>query len=372
MNCSEHVEKLNSILNTHFHWNKARITCFSKMLVGLFMTRTVNLTEIAMVFEGKVKFLSKYRRLQRFFAKFEVDYKVVAEFMFNLFGFRNKKVYLSMDRTNWKWGRTDINILMLAVIYKGTAIPLIWAMVNGPGNSATKQRIMMIKTFISWFGKDCIKGLLCDREFIGKVWFAWLLKEKIPFCIRIKENTVLSNNGIALKYAFKMTKVHERETLRGGRIWGHNVFLSITRDIKGKLVIIASDQEVDGLEIYCRRWGIETLFGCLKSRGFNFEDTHITDKNRIKKMIFLLAISFSWAHRTGEWRHEKLEPITIRKHGRPSYSFFRYGLDYIRSFFFRVSSISFLTLTEFLVIIPVKLKKEQDNGNETGRRRSSV
>ena len=29
---------------------------------------------------------------------------------------------------------------------------------------------------------------------------------------------------------------------------------------------------------------IECLFGCFKGRGFNFEDTHITDKTRIKKM----------------------------------------------------------------------------------------
>ncbi len=28
----------------------------------------------------------------------------------------------------------------------------------------------------------------------------------------------------------------------------------------------------------------ETLFGCLKGRGFHFEDTHITDLARIKKV----------------------------------------------------------------------------------------
>ena len=31
-----------------------------------------------------------------------------------------------------------------------------------------------------------IAGLLADREFVGDNWFAWLLTEKIPFCIRIK------------------------------------------------------------------------------------------------------------------------------------------------------------------------------------------
>ncbi|MBK9040676.1 MAG: transposase [Bdellovibrionales bacterium] len=32
------------------------------------------------------------------------------------------------------------------------------------------------------------------------------------------------------------------------------------------------------------RWQIETLFSCLKSRGFNLEETHVTDLERIKKL----------------------------------------------------------------------------------------
>jgi hypothetical protein len=70
------------------------------------------------------------------------------------------------------------------------------------------------------------------------------------------------------------------------------------------------------------------LFGCLKGRGFHFEDTHITGRERIKKLMVLLAIAFSWAHRTGEWRNEQ-SPIKIKKHGRPAISLFRYGLDFL-------------------------------------------
>lgn len=70
------------------------------------------------------------------------------------------------------------------------------------------------------------------------------------------------------------------------------------------------------------------MFGCFKGRGFNFEDTHITDQARIKKLVALLAIAFTWAHRTGEWRHEQ-KPIKIKKHGRPAMSLFRYGLDFL-------------------------------------------
>ena len=71
------------------------------------------------------------------------------------------------------------------------------------------------------------------------------------------------------------------------------------------------------------------LFACLKSKGFNFEATHITKPERIEKRLVLLTIAFCWAHKTGEWKHEQ-KPIEIKKHGRKAVSYFRYGLDVLR------------------------------------------
>jgi hypothetical protein len=54
----------------------------------------------------------------------------------------------------------------------------------------------------------------------------------------------------------------------------------------------------------------------------------MTELQKIKKLMALLAIAFCWAHKTGEWRHE-MKPIKIKTHRRPAVSLFRYGLDYI-------------------------------------------
>jgi hypothetical protein len=67
----------------------------------------------------------------------------------------------------------------------------------------------------------------------------------------------------------------------------------------------------------------------VKGLEFNFEDTYLTDKIRIKKLVALLAIEFSWAHRTPEWQNDQ-KPIKIKKLGRPVISIFRYGLDFLR------------------------------------------
>jgi len=93
---------------------------------------------------------------------------------------------------------------------------------------------------------------------------------------------------------------------------------------------VTNKQPHDAVEIYSRRQEIETLFGCLKTRGFRFEDTHITDQKRIKKLLVLLAVAFCWAYKTGEWRHKFIEPIKLKSHGRKEKSVFRHGLDFIR------------------------------------------
>ncbi|CDN10610.1 hypothetical protein RintRC_6338 [Richelia intracellularis] len=68
-------------------------------------------------------------------------------------------------------------------------------------------------------------------------------------------------------------------------IWA---FVVATRLVDGKLlVLITSRQPKQTLVDYAQRWKIETLFGCLKSRGFNLEATHIYCRDRLSKMIAL-------------------------------------------------------------------------------------
>ncbi len=80
------------------------------------------------------------------------------------------------------------------------------------------------------------------------------------------------------------------------------------------------------LEVYGQRWAIETTFACLKSRGFNLEDTHLTHPQRWHLLLGLLAWTLLWALLVGEHLHQR-KPIPRKKHGRPAISLFRRGLD---------------------------------------------
>ena len=340
----DHINELRDILNESFQWNKTRITFFAMMLIALISTRTVNWSKIACAIASDAEQKSRYRRIQRFFAHFNIDFDMIASFVFKLFFVSGGKWYLTMDRTNWMWGEADINILTLAVVFKGIAIPIYWELLdNKGGNSNTKQRIDIVQKFIDCFGKDCIAGLLADREFVGNDWFIWLIKERISFVIRVKKNLLTTNfrgKTVPVKSLFFGMKPTEERILFNKRsLMGQDVYLSGIKLPDGELLIVATDAAPAlACQTYALRWEIETLFSCFKERGFNFEDTHVINQERIKKLLALLAIAFCWAHKTGEWRHEQKE-IKIKTHGRPEVSIFRYGLDYIAdiliNFFFK-------------------------------------
>ncbi|MCY7283455.1 MAG: transposase [Cyanobacteria bacterium CAN_BIN43] len=90
---------------------------------------------------------------------------------------------------------------------------------------------------------------------------------------------------------------------------------------------------------YGKRWGIETLFGCLKTRGSCLDSTHLKDPERLSRMIALLTIALCWAFLAGEWLAQQ-QAILIKKHRRKAKSIFRYGFDHLRRILFDLESFA--------------------------------
>ena len=330
---TQHFAKM---LHAHFHWNRARIYCIVYLIIGMIQMGTVNLTKIATTFPGTAKPASHYKRLQRLFGQFSLDLNQVAQFIAKLVPLVQFK--LTLDRTNWKCGDCNINYLVLGIVYRGSAFPILWVALDKKGNSNTQERIALMQRFLTIFGAQKIACLFADREFIGIKWFQYLIENNIKFVIRIKKNTPVSNSRGILVPAENLF----RGLPRGGAlvlsrkrtVWGDALYVIGLKMTDGEFVIITTPEQPEtALENDKERWPIETRFIGLKTRGFDLESTPMTDPQRLEKLMVFLAITFSWAHIIGEWRHE-VKPIKIKKHGRPAQSLFRYGLDYLRGCLF--------------------------------------
>jgi Transposase DDE domain len=113
---------------------------------------------------------------------------MTAHVVADLLGIRGKAWTLAMDRTNWEFGKTTINILMIAVIWNGVGVPLIWTLLPSAGNSNTKARTDLLDRLHEAFPDLKVAALTGDREFIGDAWMAYLRQRKIPFILRLREN----------------------------------------------------------------------------------------------------------------------------------------------------------------------------------------
>ncbi len=327
---------LKQALKPHLAWHGARLSVLAMFLLALIKVKTINLSELAVGFGGKSLKESNYKRLQRFFRNFELDYSKIAKIVVGWLMKLPQPWLLSLDWTTWELGEHCYNILTVGIVHEGVAIPILWWLLKKKGNSNSDERMRFIEAIFKIFPTARIRCLCADREFIGQAWLRYLLLEpSLSFRLRIRATDKIERNGKALpaKVVFAHLAIGESQQLPGDcRVCGNRVSLEALRLEDGDLLIVIAPPHTVGLvSDYALRWGIETLFGIFKTRGFCWESTHFTDPERLRQLFALLTLALVWSLKTGLWLHQ-LHPIRLKKHGRRSQSLFRLvGLKQISS-----------------------------------------
>lgn len=335
---------LISVLQGHFKGeiNLARLKLISLFINALCKVKSINYDKIASGFDTRASKNSSYRRIQRFMAEFDFPMRIVSMLIFSLLP-EKTGLTLVLDRTNWKFGTKNINLLMLGVSYRNVAFPLMFKMLNKRGNSHTKERIDLINNYLAWFGKDTISCLLADREFVGEKWLEFLNREEISYHIRIRNNFKVylyqKQEEISAFWLFNSLKVNDfYHYPKIVRLHGQKCYLSGTKtvDREGKmefLIIVSFSRHELANVSYKNRWQVETLFKALKSGGFNIEATHVTDQQRLERLFLLTMIAFVWCYKIGDFIDQTIKKIIVKTHGKRAVSVFKYGLDYVSKVF---------------------------------------
>ena len=134
-------------LRPHFSLSKTRIETLAVLLVGLANGRTVNLSHLASQFPGSALHASNYRRLQRFFQCERLDADLSGPLIVRMLKLDGPKL-LALDRTNWKLGQGNVNILVLAVVTRRFRVPLLWTLLDHGGTSDVGQRIALMERYL--------------------------------------------------------------------------------------------------------------------------------------------------------------------------------------------------------------------------------
>lgn len=328
------VEQLNDIITENFDLHKNNQINIADLMVGLIIARTVNLNVIAAYSsrKGKMCQANIYRGFQYVIHHFKMTQKQLALTILSMYGLNgNGKLILALDRTNWRYGKEDINLLVLSVIVKGCGIPLYWLELDSRGNSDTNERKQVMNRLIGLIKVDKIAYLLADREFIGEDWFGHLADQGVKFVIRIRGNMLIESDRKCLSGKELSANASKTNIVSfDGKIDNKPLSFQATISSENKLVLVASNDIgcTQLLHLYSKRWGIECMFGHLKTKGFNFEDTHITGKLRIGNLTKIIVLAFACTFLLGIVEAQR-KPIMVKNHGYKQHSYFRYGLDLI-------------------------------------------
>jgi len=348
-----------SILDTHFQGkvNLSRLKLITMFVFALCKVQTVGFEKLANAFDSEALAASSLRRIQRFIALYVLDSDLIAKLIFGLLP-NKENLKLSIDRTNWKFGQTNINIFMLGVTYKGVAFPLLFKMLDKRGNSNCRERIDLVNRFIRLFGTNCIDCLMADREFVGDDWIKFLNDNNIRYYIRIRNNFKIfiphKNKEIKVSWLFNSLKtgefLHYRRIIRMGTQLCYISGCKVNSKDKGTdfLIIVSFNKPEQALINYSDRWQIETCFRAMKTSGFDIEKTHLQDIERMEKLTLIVMIAFVWCYKTGIFIHENIKKIEIKKHGRKAKSIFKCGLSYIANLLLNAKNQTSIDIFSFL------------------------
>jgi len=313
--------------------NKARKKFVFLFVLAMIKTRAVQFCEVAQELNDQVKAKSNEIRIQNFFRQVELNYEQVA-LLLSMFLPKRGKVTLCIDRTEWDFGKCQVNILMIVVRCRDITIPLYWELLdNNSGNSNTDDRIDLLKKCISLLGEKRIGLFLGDREFIGHRWLKFLKQKGIKFCVRVpKHHKITTAYGLhsqtyRVEELLNHRKVVRLKSCMVDGVWG-NVY---AKQLNDDILFLFGTAKVEYLaQFYQKRWRIECFFQNVKRRGFNLENTHLQALVKLKKLIALVSIAYAFAANMGLHHHRKVKPIEVKNHGYKSNSFSRTGINLIR------------------------------------------
>jgi len=203
--------------------------------------------------------------------------------------------------------------------------------------SDTAERQDLVEQFLRHFGRQRLRFVTADREFIGREWIGWLLKEKVPFRIRIKAGEYLLHaDGTEKRGSQWFASRSCRCKPRPLKLWGLCVYVGGKYLHAKEYLIVISNERGDLLSEYRLRWKIETLFQALKGRGFDLESCRLSQERRLSGWFGFLSLGLCWCLKVGRFLDETA-PLPLKKHGRRAFSVFGRGLCELQSLLARIA-----------------------------------
>jgi hypothetical protein len=231
--------------------------------------------------------------------------------------------------------------LVIAVVYKQRALPIAWLVEKKKkGHFSEEQHLELIQSVRKMIQHDQAVVLLGDGEFDGVDLQSIVSHWDWEYVLRTSETNTLCWEDHWFPY--KETLLHLKpgdvfvvpEALFTQRSYGPVMGLSWwRRDCKEPIHLVTNMRCADeACRFYEKRFKIETFFSDEKGRGFNLQKSHLSNPERINRLLMAAFLAYYWIVALGVTAAQEGWQTVIHRTDRCDLSLFQLGLrllDYL-------------------------------------------
>lgn len=277
---------------------------FVWLVVGIFHSRSVQLSRVAGKVLGQAKNLSTVRRLSRFLDNPAIQVRdwyepIARQWLAAQFAWLGE-VRLIVDGTKVGFGH---QLLMVSIAYRHRAIPIAWSWVKQVrGHSSGRHQLALLQYVKGLLPKKSAVFLVGDSEFGSILVLRQLEQWRWFYVLRQKARTCIWDE----------TQIHWRKPgsyvqKEGQSVWLPNIYLTKNEIYPVSVLIHWADGETQPwclatnlpdrtltLRYYKRRMWIEEMFGDLKRHGFDLESSMLRHFSRLSRLTLAVACLYVW------------------------------------------------------------------------------
>jgi hypothetical protein len=277
---------------------------FVWLMIGIYQSKSVHLSKIALKVPGTAMLVSTTRRLSRFLENPAIRvrewYEPIARYWLEAQWQNLREIHLIVDGTTVGFGH---QLLMVSLAYRRRAIPIAWTWVKHVrGHSTAYKQLALLNYVRTLLPGDAVIFLVGDCEF-GSVkvlkqldqwhWF-YVLRQKSSTCLWFHSSS-----------EWKPFRSFIQKT--GQSIWLGHGYLTAKEIYPINLLIHWAVGEKEpwclatnlpdrsmALKFYRHRMWCEELHGDLKAHGFDLESTMLHDFEKLSRLTLAVAFLYVW------------------------------------------------------------------------------
>lgn len=320
--------------------NKARLRTIAWMMVGMLMSRSVHMSQIALKIPGVAQETSVVKRISRLLQngawRVREWYSPLATELLSDIVVSGQSVRLIIDATKIGGGH---RLLMVAVAYRRRSLPIAWTWVKGTrGHSLATTQCALFAYIRTLLPEGASVSVVGDSEFGSVELMRHFSQWGWAYVLRQKGRISLSTQEAAM-----WQRLDSLVQQPGQSVWLEDVRFTQRFAFPVNLLaywqpgekhpwLLATNLATMRLTLttYRRRMWIEEMFADFKQHGFDLESTHLRHFLRLSRLTLLVALLYLWCIAFGSSVIKRGLRYLVDRSDRRDLSIFRIGHDMIQ------------------------------------------